>query len=131
MPLCFTQREVSLQGGLAMRAFLLLAFALIWLAPEAAAQIPMECYNRCNVDYGRCANVTQCQGSQNMCLNTCALEANLPPSGPAKPPPGGYGADALSSDGIMLGHAKNWDTAEGAFRRFENSRNVETSGAKW
>lgn len=76
--------------------------------------IPLQCYNRCYVNYGRCANVTQCQGAQEQCLNSCALEANLPPSGPAKPPPGGYGADALSSDGVMLGHAKNWDTPEGA-----------------
>ena len=97
-----------------MRALLLFAFAIICLASQAAAQIPMQCYNRCYVDYGRCAHVTQCQGAQEQCLNNCALEAGLPPRGPAKPPPGGYGADALSSDGMILGHAKNWDTAEGA-----------------
>lgn len=97
-----------------MRVLLIVAVAVICLASQADAQIPMECYSRCYVNYGRCANVLQCEGVQNQCLNTCALEAGLPPRGPAKPPPGGYGADALSSDGMMLGHAKNWDTPEGA-----------------
>ena len=91
-----------------------ISVALTCLAPEAAAQIPMQCYNRCYVNYGRCADVLKCEGAQNRCLEHCALEAGLPPRGPAKPPPGGYGADALSSDGMFLGHAKNWDNAEDA-----------------
>ena len=97
-----------------MRIFLIGIAVLFAFASKPGAQIPMDCYNRCSVNYGQCADVLQCQNAQNKCLYTCALEANLPPSGPAKPPPGGYGADALSSDGIMLGHAKNWDTPEGA-----------------
>jgi hypothetical protein len=97
-----------------MWALLIFAVVVTCLAPQAAAQIPMQCYNQCYVNYGRCPNVTQCQGAQEQCLSSCALEAGLPPRGPAKPPPGGYGADALSSDGTILGHAKNWDTAEGA-----------------
>ena len=98
-----------------MRVLLVVAIAATCLASQAASQqIPMQCFNQCSVDYGRCSNVTQCQGAQNQCLDICAQRANLPPLGPAKPPPGGYGADALSSDGEILGHAKNWDTAEGA-----------------
>lgn len=99
-----------------MRSLLIIAVVVACFMSKAAAQmeIPLQCYNRCYVNYGRCENVLQCQDFQNFCLNTCAHEAGLPPRGPAKPPPGGYGADALSSDGVMLGHAKNWDTAEGA-----------------
>ena len=97
-----------------MWLLLIFAVAVTCLAPQAAAQIPMECYNRCYVDYGRCQTITQCQGAQNQCLNSCALEASLPPRGPAKPRTRRLRCRCVVKRRDVLGHAKNWDTAEGA-----------------
>jgi hypothetical protein len=96
----------------------LCASVVLWtgagLWASVVAQAPLSCEMQCNPNFAACTNVTECQGQQRLCIDTCNARLGLPPIGSAGPPAGGYGADALSADGEMLGHAKNWDTRAGA-----------------
>ena len=103
-------------AGRTLQFGLVALVAGVALASTAAAQRDASaCYRQCAIkDYGRCADVTACQGAERTCIDSCMLSLGLPQDGAAKQPAGGYGADALSADGEMLGHAKNWDTRAGA-----------------
>jgi hypothetical protein len=80
-----------------------------------AQDVPLECKLMCPVNYGRCPDLNECLAEEKLCQLRCMETLNLPSQADVfTPPAGGYGADALSADGVMLGHGKNWDTKAGA-----------------
>ena len=102
-------------AGRTLQLGLVTLVAGVVVASTAAAQTAFACHMRCTIpNYGACADVTQCQNAQRACIDGCMMSLGLPQGGSAKQPAGGYGADAPSADGEMLGHAKNWDTRAGA-----------------
>ena len=101
-------------AGRTLQFGLVALVAGVALASTVAAQTAVACHLSCARNYGTCTNVTLCQGAERSCIDSCMMSLGLPQDGAAKQPAGGYGADALSADGKMLGHAKNWDTRAGA-----------------
>jgi hypothetical protein len=80
-----------------------------------AQDVPLECKLMCPVNYGRCPDLNECLAEESLCHLRCMETINLPSQADLfTTPAGGYGADALSADGVMLGHGKNWDTKAGA-----------------